>query len=294
MKKGKVIIQHRFLNRYTVLGAILLTVYGMIMSEGVIGGIFGIVFQLIFHNGTLMPYGMVVGALVILAIHKRWFYPEFEGNLRGGRPGLGFRLALSALILWCTVPFEILRAPENYGLPTAGSIGLALAAGFCEEAAFRGLPLSYLMRQWKDESKIIPAVLLTSGLFGLSHGSNIFGGAGVGRTILQVAIALMIGVFLGAVYLRSGNLWPAITVHTINDVLAFLDTKSITEGVMVGSVTVGDLLALGQCAILCGIGFWLIRPEKRGEIIALWREKWQPLPGDEMADEGKAAVRKGE
>lgn len=29
MKKEKKIISHRFLNRYTVLGAILLTVYGM-------------------------------------------------------------------------------------------------------------------------------------------------------------------------------------------------------------------------------------------------------------------------
>lgn len=294
MKRGKIIIQHHFLNRCTVPGAILLAVFGLVMSEGVFGGLFGFAFRLFFHSDMFMPYGSVLGALAVLAIYKRWFYPEFEGNLRGGRPGFGFRLALCALILWCTVPFAILREPENYGLPTVSSIGMALMAGFCEETAFRGLSLSYLMRQWKEESEIIPAVMLTSGLFALVHGSNLLAGADVGSTILQIAAALGIGVFLGAVVLRSGNLWPVIAVHTVNDAIAFLNTKGHSGGVMVGGVTQGDVIALVQCAILCGIGFWLIRPAKRREIIALWREKWRPLPQAENVEEGKAAARWGE
>ena len=88
MKKQKKIISHRFLDRYTVLGAILLAVYGIIAIEVV----FGIIIRVVTSRTDLLPAGSVFGALIVLAIHKRWFYPEFEGNLRGGRPGLGFRL----------------------------------------------------------------------------------------------------------------------------------------------------------------------------------------------------------
>ena len=141
MNKQKKIISHRFLNKHSVLGAILLTAFGMLFSEGVFGSLIGLALSLAFSSRDMAAFGMVPGALLVLAIHKRWFYPEFEGNLRGGRPGLGFRLALFALIIVLLVPVHILKKPDDYGLPTMANLGLALMAGFCEEAAFRGLPL---------------------------------------------------------------------------------------------------------------------------------------------------------
>jgi hypothetical protein len=51
---------------------------------------------------------------------------------------------------------------------------------------------------------------------------------------------------------------------------------------MTGNLRLVDLLDLLLSVILGGIGLWLIRPAKRGEILAVWREKWQPLPDTKM------------
>ena len=85
MNKQKKIISHRFLNKHTVLGAILLTAFGMLFSEGVFGSLIGLALSMAFSSRDVVSYGMIPGALLVLAIHKRWFYPEFEGNLRGGK-----------------------------------------------------------------------------------------------------------------------------------------------------------------------------------------------------------------
>lgn len=71
MKKQKKIIDHRFLNRYTVLGAILLAAYGMLASEGVFGSVFGGIIGALASDMALYTLGVVPGALVVLAIHKR-------------------------------------------------------------------------------------------------------------------------------------------------------------------------------------------------------------------------------
>ena len=291
MKKPKKIISHRFLNRYTVVGAILLAAYGILASEAVFGSIFGGIIGTLASDMALFPLGVVPGALVVLAIHKRWFYPEFEGNLRGGRPALGFKLGLFILIAWAMTPVGMLRHPENYGSPTLANLALALMAGFGEETAFCGLPLSYLMRQWKDERKIPAALLLSSILFSLLHITNILGGASVSMTLLQLLASLCLGFFFGAVYLRSGNLWPCIVVHTIHDIVAFLDISTISDGIMARAFRWEDLPDLLLAVSLGFVAFWLIRPAKRGEILALWREKWQPLPeptAEENADKTQA------
>jgi membrane protease YdiL (CAAX protease family) len=180
------------------------------------------------------------------------------------------------------MPLNMLRHPENFGPPTLANLCLALMAGFGEETAFRGLPLSYLMRQWKDERKIPFALLLTSVLFSLVHLGNIFGGANLTITVLQLISSLCAGLFFGAVYLRSGSLWPTIVLHTLHDIVSLLDVSSISGGVMTGNLRLVDLLDLLLSVILGGIGLWLIRPAKRGEILAVWREKWQPLPDTKM------------
>ena len=258
MKKQKKIISHRFLDRYTVLGAILLAVYGIIAIEVV----FGIIIRVVTSRTDLLPAGSVFGALIVLAIHKRWF--------------------LFILIAWALVPVNMIRHPENYAVPTLATLSIALMAGFAEETAFRGLSLSYLMRQWKDEKKLLTALLFTSALFGLVHLGNLFSGANVVLTLLQLISTFAAGLFLGAVYLRSGNLWPSIVLHTLHDIVSLLDVSSISGGVMTGNLRLVDLLDLLLSVILGGIGLWLIRPAKRGEILAVWREKWQPLPDTKM------------
>ena len=273
--KEKKIINHKFLNRYTVIGAILLMTWGFVFAELIFPMPFGIVLAFITSEEvltTITQFIAVIGGLLALAIHKRWFYPEYKGCLGSS----GFTTALQ--ISWPILPFWIITIIRAIAakLPlqplTANLLGTALMAGFCEEAAFRGIGVSYLMRQWKTEEKIPYVVALTSVCFGLLHGVNLFSGAAVGITLLQIAAAGCIGVFLCAVFLRSGNLWMPILIHTLHDVLSLLFLPG--GAVLTQAVQADDLLDLLLTVCLGVVGIYMIRKSKRQEIVNLWQEKW--------------------
>lgn len=67
-------------------------------------------------------------------------------------------------------------------------------------------------------------------------------------------------------------------LHTLHDIVAFLDIGTVSDGIMTKGPRLDDLPDLLLCVILGCVGFWLVRPARRGEILAIWREKWKPLP----------------
>ena len=58
-------------------------------------------------------------------------------------------------------------------------------------------------------------VLLSSALFGLTHLLNLFSGAAVGATALQVGYSFLIGCMLAVVYLHTGSLCGCIFLHAV-------------------------------------------------------------------------------
>lgn len=275
MSKEKRIIKHKFVDKHPVIGAIIVTLLGLIAIQllgGALDAPFAMTISAYPKEGFL---GVVIVSLLALAVFKRWFYPEFEGNLRGGDCKAGFRLALIILIYWAIVfPAEIFFTPSVYGAPTINTLALSMVAGFSEEVAFRGLPISLLMRQWRDEKKILTALILTSVIFGFIHLSNAIVGANFGSTIVQVIGATAMGIFFCGLYLRSGNLWITIILHTVHDFLCFLNVSNFSGGVTVVGVNWLSFLDLACCIGLAVVGLWLIRPSKRAEIRSLWNRKW--------------------
>lgn len=87
---------------------------------------------------------------------------------------------------------------------------LSLAAGVGEEIAFRGFAVPALVlltgSGWG-------AVLISSTAFGVLHGYQ--GWLGVARTGSM-------GILLGAVFLLSGSLWPAMLAHAALDLISGL------------------------------------------------------------------------
>lgn len=86
---------------------------------------------------------------------------------------------------------------------------LSLSAGVGEEVAYRGYGLTLLatvIGPW-------PAAFVTSGVFGVMHAYQ--GVLGVLRTGL-------LGLWLAAIFLLSGSLWPAVVAHTLLDLIAGL------------------------------------------------------------------------
>lgn len=94
-----------------------------------------------------------------------------------------------------------------------------LMIGLFEELAFRGVLLPFLLeKRRKSKSQILWTVVLSSGVFGLIHLINLFEGAGVGATLLQVGYSFLIGGMCAIVLMKTGNLVYCILLHTVYDI----------------------------------------------------------------------------
>ena len=221
-------------------------------------------------------YPVAAAGLIMLLLYKLWYKPEFEGALRGGARVPYLKLCAPILISWITVPFMFILTPAKFGWPTFITVGSSLAAGCFEEAIFRSFTLSTIMRKCRSEKLITAGLIISSIIFGVVHGLNSFSGADPGRTCTQIIEAGFLGLFLGALYLRCGNLLPAIIVHAVNDIIAMTNVSDITEnGVITGGITWWNLVDAATCIIIGIIGLWMIRAEKRPEIMEIWSKKWK-------------------
>ena len=273
--KPKKQINHRFLDRHTIPGALLLTLWGYVGAQVLLGGVLLLLLQLVLPADAASGFAIAIGALILLLIHKRWFYPEFEGCL----PGRDFRPALPPLVLMLVavwLPSVIQDAAAGaLGAPTLAAISTALMAGIGEEVTFRGLPGSYLMRQWRQEEKIPVVMLLTSALFSLIHAFNLFVGAPLGATVVQLFVTFGFGLLLCAAFLRTGSLLPSMLLHVAHDIIGLLNIAYTDSGVMTGGMSVLAVLSNLVAAVLMGaLGLYMTRPAKRKDILALWADKW--------------------
>ena len=152
----------------------------------VIGSIFEFIWSYLLRLPQSSGYPNVLASLLVLLIYWLWFRPEFEGALRGGKPGIGFKLGLFFLISWMTVPLQFAITSAKFGMPTFITIGNSLAAGFMEETIFRSAFLSTAMRKCRNEKLILLAAIWSAVIFGVVHSINGLVGANIGHTILQV------------------------------------------------------------------------------------------------------------
>ena len=285
LSKGKT-RRHIFADRFPALAAILLIFASTTAVQAIAMLINGVLVQGIkAFTSEYDCIGYIVGSLIVLWIYKRWFNPEFEGNLRDGKPAEGIRLSLFILIYWgVCFPIQFMFTSAVFGWPTLNTLGIALTAGFTEELAFRGLPASLLMRQWCEERKIPLVMILTSVIFGAVHLTNYFSGADLGCTILQAVSAVGVGLFFCGIYLRCANLLITIALHSIHDILSFLDVSGINAGVIVQTVTWFSFVDTAFSIALGVLGIWMVRPSKREEIRSLWNRKWNISPDKEYKD----------
>lgn len=91
----------------------------------------------------------------------------------------------------------------------AWGIAVSLAAGICEEIAYRG----YLMPYLEAYFPLAGAIAVSAVLFGLAH---IYQGA------LGTLATTIMGATFAGMYLATGSLWPAIAMHALIDISAML------------------------------------------------------------------------
>ena len=94
-----------------------------------------------------------------------------------------------------------------------------LMIGLFEELAFRGVLLPFLLeKRRRTKASVLWTVVGSSAVFGLIHLINLFEGAGIGATILQVGYSFLIGGMCAIVLMKTGNLLYCIALHTVYDI----------------------------------------------------------------------------
>ena len=217
--------------------------------------------------GTVAAILAAVLALLLFTLSAR--RDGFRGFLRGNAK-LGLLLLIPAFIYSLAGLFFASRGF------TLSNFLLAVMAGVFEEAVFRAIPIAFMMRAWEFDEKKIPAVLLiTAVTFGAFHITNVFSGASLKVSLIQAAECVAVGCLFGAIFLRSGNILPLMLDHFLQDVIAFLNGVSNTDGVMNDLTWTPDvILDAVVVPLMLVLGLWYVRKEKRGEISELWKGLW--------------------
>lgn len=139
--------------------------------------------------------GSTYGVMLLGLIPSVFFIPW---SMRSKWP-MAAQLREDALALWDS-GFE--------GATQVDMAIVALFAGFCEEAAFRGVLQPMLV----EPLGMAGGVLLTAVLFGLLHPTS----------RAYVAVATVIGAWLGFITWITGNCVAAILIHAVHDWMALM------------------------------------------------------------------------
>ena len=268
--------KHKILD-HPIIGYFLLGVFAMVISELV-----GMIDDVINHHALGIAsgdtaalgcgIGTAIGAFVALGLFKLWFRPDFKGCVQTKGLLTGIILLLPVLII------HYIGSIVSWSIFGTGSVLLAFLAafapGFSEEVAFRGLGVANYMRTIKTGKQIKVIFWLSSLVFGLTHAANILAGGDPFSCAVQAVYAIGIGMALGAVYLRTGNLLPCILGHMSLDFMEFIRGDLSQSGGLMTSTGVGDWITVFAAAVGAVWGLWLIRSKYHSEIIELWNDKW--------------------
>ena len=162
---------------------------------------------------------LVVGAVLLLI---------FRSCFRQGRPFSGLVWMLPTLLfpLWniiyhLTAGMGALKSFD--GLLIACLLGLAPAV--FEEVIFRGILIAKLRENGKSP---LAALWISALLFGAVHLTNL-AGAGLADTLVQTAYAVAVGLVLGAIYLKTGDLAAVILAHALTDISSNIFAANPTQ-----------------------------------------------------------------
>jgi len=93
--------------------------------------------------------------------------------------------------------------------------------GFIEEIIFRGFLFKMMA---KDNAK--SAIIVSSVTFGIGHIINLFNGADIVPTLLQVCYAMSIGYLFVTIFHKSKSLIPCIITHSLVNSLSIFNVDN--------------------------------------------------------------------
>ena len=180
-------------------------------------------------------------------------------------------------IVWYSIVMALLLA-KNLKNPEATlqpwdlilySLFSILCVGIREECIYRATIQNIVAKKYANSVKgIWITAIVGSFIFGIMHAGNFFTTTADPSSIaLQIISAMFSGLVLSSIYLRSGNLWVVILIHTLIDV-AGLMPFSLFGATLDDSLSklAWDWTRLIFWAIDIGIAVFLLRPSKCKQI----------------------------
>jgi hypothetical protein len=178
---------------------------GVVLRRGQVSSVAGLMAAL--SQGIAL--NLVLGVAVLAAATRICGWTDLGFR----RPPI--RLALRLLLVPILLVLPIFALAVAVGLPPPRATGyLALNTLFValsEEWMFRGI----LFRALAARFRVWPAVLLTSFVFGAIHVLNGFSYSDLSQSSAQAVAAMMTGLLLGALLIRTGSIWPSVAFHMI-------------------------------------------------------------------------------
>jgi CAAX protease family protein len=192
---------------------------------------------------VIIPVGLGILATLAFTVRWGWWHAVFQEAERLTRPRWA-RLIPVLFILSIVVTLVVAPWREwSAGLVLLILLG-TLMVGFAEEIVFRG----YLLVAARARFTEVGAWFVTSVLFGLLHGLNLFTGQSVGATIQQVITAFILGSGLYLVRRVTGLLVTGMVIHGLWDFSSFIaagrgeDTGAIPHTIAAAPFTYGTMI----------------------------------------------------
>lgn len=173
---------------------------------------------------------------------------------------------------------------EGYEFVSFGNILVIiiyyLLVGIFEDFLIRGVSLNLLLDKLGHSKKgIYLSLLISSLLFGIVHFTNLFTGASFQGVLIQVISSTCIGMYFGAIYLRSGNVWTPAILHGVYDIMVSVPSFFMIEEITNTAEAYGKSISnyswanVGIGLIFVFLALYLLRKTKMNSVVSMLNGK---------------------
>ena len=113
--------------------------------------------------------------------------------------------------------FDTTRAFKNVIL----SIAFTILVAFLEELLFRGL----LFKSIEKNNTTKSTIFISGSTFGIGHIINLFNGYTLVNQIIQIVIAILIGIILSVLFVRTKSIIPGMIFHFLFNIVSILSIE---------------------------------------------------------------------
>jgi membrane protease YdiL (CAAX protease family) len=236
----------------------------LILSSLIVEVVAGILTAMLLHvkqaDPVFAPVVLLITTLYLVFILWSFAWLKAAGVASlGSWKGWGMTLVL--LIYYLLELIFSFFGKFTFTVPIAAVSGLRVPSMFLvavfEELLFRGFVLCALVSVWGATRKgILKAVIISAFLFSAVHALNAIAGNS-SEALGQMAIALFESIWLAAIVLRWGSIWPVVFVHGVTNWV--LQTKALGYADYYGTASsYAFAVLLGLPLVALGV-WWILR-----------------------------------